>query len=58
MKKINVVIIIVLCIALGIMTYLYLDARKAAQENLEEILIQAEELQEAYKKINELEEKK
>lgn len=55
LSKIFLVIIIVLIVALGIMTYLYLNALKIAKNNLESIIKSANEVFEANKRIDQLE---
>lgn len=42
-NKLYFIIILILVVALGIMTYLYLDMRNTAKHNLEELLKSAEE---------------
>lgn len=57
LSKIFLGIIVVLILALGIMIYKYIDVKNAAQDNLNEILKSAEELQKANIKIEELQNK-
>ena len=57
LSKIFLGIIIVLVLALSIMVYKYIDVKNAAQENLNEVLKSAEELQKANIKIEELQNK-
>ena len=57
LSKIFLGIIIVLVLALGIMIYKYIDVKNVAQDNLNEILKSAEELQKANIKIEELQNK-
>ena len=57
LSKIFLGIIIVLVLALSIMIYKYIDVKNAAQDNLNEILKSAEELQKANIKIEELQNK-
>ena len=57
LSKIFLGIIIVLVLALSIMVYKYIDVKNAAQDNLNEILKSAEELQKANIKIEELQNK-
>ena len=57
LSKIFLDIIVVLVLALSIMIYKYIDVKNAAQDNLNEILKSAEELQKANIKIEELQNK-
>lgn len=57
LSKIFLGIIVVLVLALSIMIYKYIDVKNAAQDNLNEILKSAEELQKANIKIEELQNK-
>lgn len=57
LSKIFLGIIVVLVLALSIMIYKYIDVKNAAQDNLNEILKSAEELQNANIKIEELQNK-
>lgn len=57
LSKIFLGIIIVLVLALSIMVYKYIDVKNAAQDNLNEVLKSAEELQKANIKIEELQNK-
>ena len=57
LSKIFLVIIIVLVLALCIMSYLYVNMRKSSQQNLDSLLTKAEELTNAYQRIDELENK-
>lgn len=60
MKKSNIfykMIIIVLIIALGIMTYLYFNMRENAKSNLDMFLEEAEQLSQANGKLSKYEEK-
>ena len=57
LSKIFLGIIVVLVLALSIMIYKYIDVKNAAQDNLDEILKSAEELQKANIKIEELQNK-
>ena len=56
-SKIFLGIIIVLVLVLGVMIYNYIDLRNSAKYSLDTILKQSEELQNAYIKIEELENK-
>ena len=55
LSKILLGIIIVLVVALGLMTYEYIELRKSAKYSLDSILELSEELQKAYIRIEELE---
>lgn len=57
LSKIFLGIIVVLVLALSIMIYKYIDVKNTAQDNLNEILKSAEELQNANIKIEELQNK-
>lgn len=57
LSKIFLGIIVVLVLALSIIIYKYIDVKNAAQDNLNEILKSAEELQKANIKIEELQNK-
>lgn len=57
LSKIFLGIIIVLILVLAVMTYEYINLRKSAKYSLDSILEQSEELQKAYMKIDELENK-
>ena len=57
LSKIFLGIIIILVVALGVMTYEYIELRKSAKYSLDSILELSEELQKAYIKIDELENK-
>ena len=57
LTKILIGIIVILILALGIMTYEYINLRNSSKESLNSILEQSEELQKAYIKIEELENK-
>ena len=57
LSKIFLGIIVILVLALCIMTYKYIDIKNVAQDNLNEILKSAEELQKANIKIEELQNK-
>lgn len=56
-SKIFLAIIVVLTIALGILTYKYINLRNSAKSNLADTLANAQQLQDAYKRIQELEDK-
>lgn len=56
-SKIFLIIIVVLTVALGILTYEYINLRNSAKANLADTLENAQELQNAYKRIQELEDK-
>ena len=56
-SRIFLVIIVVLTIALGILTFEYINLRNSAKSTLADTLENAQELQNAYKKIQELENK-
>ena len=55
LSKVFLVIIIILIIALGIMTYLYFNALRIAKNNFESIITSANEVFEANKRIEQLE---
>lgn len=57
LTKILIGIIVILILALGIMTYEYINLRNSSKDSLSSILEQSEELQKAYIKIEELENK-
>ena len=57
LSKILIGIIVILILALGIMTYEYINLRKSSKYSLDSILEQTEELQKAYIKIEQLENK-
>ena len=52
LNKIFLVIIMILLIALGIMTYLYFNMRKSAKNNLDMFLNEAEQLSKANEKLS------
>jgi len=57
LTKILIGIIVILILALSIITYEYINLRKSSKDSLNSILEQSEELQKAYIKIEELENK-
>ena len=56
-SKIFLAIIVVLTLALGILTFEYINLRNSAKSTLADTLENAQELQNAYKRIQELENK-
>ena len=57
LSKIFLGIIIVIALAFSILMYKYINLKKSASYSLEQLLKQSEELQKAYMKIEELENK-
>lgn len=57
LTKILIGIIVILILALGLVTYEYINLRNSSKDSLNSILEQSEELQKAYIKIEELENK-
>ena len=57
LSKILIGIIVILILALGLVTYEYINLRNSSKDSLNSILEQSEELQKAYIKIEELENK-
>lgn len=57
LTKILIGIIVILILALGLVTYEYINLRNSSKDSLNSILEQSEELQKAYIKIDELENK-
>lgn len=55
LSKILIVVVVILCVALCIMTVLFINARNSAKKNLDALLDQAEKTWEANAKISELE---
>lgn len=57
LTKILIGIIVILILALSIITYEYINLRNSSKDSLNSILEQSEELQNAYIKIEQLENK-